>query len=216
MALQSDLIGAHALGIHNVLALTGDPPRLGDYPNATAVYDIDAIGLIKILKRFNEGRDWAGTSIGTNADFYIACALDMMWANSDPNELERFHRKIKAGADFVMTQPIYDAGVLLEFLNKYGDKYGAVEKPIVLGVLPLMSSKHAEFLHNEVPGITLTDDARKRMKDAGERSVEEGIKLAQELLIAAKNFVAGTYLMPSFGRYDVCAELVKVLEDKMR
>jgi homocysteine S-methyltransferase len=140
----------------------------------------------------------------------------MMWANSDPNELERFHRKIKAGADFVMTQPIYDAGVLLEFLNKYGDKYGAVEKPIVLGVLPLMSSKHAEFLHNEVPGITLTDDARKRMKDAGERSVEEGIKLAQELLIAAKNFVAGTYLMPSFGRYDVCAELVKVLEDKMR
>jgi homocysteine S-methyltransferase len=216
MALQSDLIGAHALGIRNVLALTGDPPRLGDYPNATAVYDIDAIGLIKILKRFNEGRDWAGTSIGTNADFYIACALDMMWANSDPNELERFHRKIKAGADFVMTQPIYDAGVLLEFLNKYGDKYGAVEKPIVLGVLPLMSSKHAEFLHNEVPGITLTDDARKRMKDAGERGVEEGIKLAQELLIAAKNFVAGTYLMPSFGRYDVCGELVKVLEDKMR
>ncbi|HEX7594287.1 MAG TPA: bifunctional homocysteine S-methyltransferase/methylenetetrahydrofolate reductase [Anaerolineae bacterium] len=215
MALQSDLIGAHALGIRNVIALTGDPPRLGDYPNATAVYDIDSIGLIKIIQRLNEGRDWAGTSIGSNADFYVACALDMMWANSDPSELERFHRKLDAGADFVMTQPIYDAAVLREFLQKYGDKYGQVEKPIVLGVLPLMSSKHAEFLHNEVPGITLTDEARRRMKAAGERGVAEGIALAQELLIDAKDLVAGTYLMPSFGRYDVCGELVKVLGDKM-
>lgn len=216
MALQSDLIGAHALGIRNVIALTGDPPRLGDYPNATAVYDIDSIGLIKIIKRLNEGRDWAGTSIGSNADFFVACALDMMWANSDPNELDRFHRKIEAGADFVMTQPIYDAAILREFLQKYGDKYGKVEKPILLGVLPLMSSKHAEFLHNEVPGIRLTDEARRRMKEAGERGVAEGIKLAQELLSEAKDFVAGTYLMPSFGRYEVCGELVKVLEDKMR
>jgi homocysteine S-methyltransferase len=103
-----------------------------------------------------------------------------------------------------------------EFLQKYGDKYGKVEKPILLGVLPLMSSKHAEFLHNEVPGITLTDDARRRMKDAGERGIEEGIKLAQELLIEAKDYVAGTYLMPSFGRYEVCGELVQVLQDKMQ
>jgi len=215
MALQSDLIGAHSLGIRNVIALTGDPPRLGDYPNATAVYDIDSIGLIKILKRLNEGHDWAGTSIGTNADFFVACALDMAWANSDPSELARFHRKLEAGADFVMTQPIYDAKILREFLKKYGDQYGAVEKPIVLGVLPLMSSKHAEFLHNEVPGITLTDESRQRMRDAGERGVEEGIKLAQELLTEAKDWVAGTYLMPSFGRYEVCGEIVKVLKDKM-
>lgn len=215
MALQSDLIGAHSLGIRNVIALSGDPPRLGDYPNATAVYDIDSIGLIKILKHLNEGRDWAGTSIGMNADFFVSCALDMAWANSDPNELDRFHRKLEAGADFVMTQPIYDAAILREFLQKYGDKYGAVEKPIVLGVLPLMSSKHAEFLHNEVPGITLTDESRRRMKQAGERGVEEGIKLAQELLTQSKDLVAGTYLMPSFGRYEVCGELVKVLRDKM-
>ncbi|HEX9077453.1 MAG TPA: bifunctional homocysteine S-methyltransferase/methylenetetrahydrofolate reductase [Anaerolineae bacterium] len=216
MAMQSDLIGAHSLGIRNVIALTGDPPRMGDYPNAKAVYDIDSIGLIKILKRLNEGRDWAGTSIGTNADFNVACALDMMWANSDPNELDRFHRKLEAGADFVMTQPIYDAAILREFLQKYGDKFGKVEKPIILGVLPLMSSKHAEFLHNEVPGITLTEEARRRMKAAGERGVEEGIKLAQELLVEAKEFVAGTYLMPSFGRYEVCGELVQVLEDKIK
>jgi homocysteine S-methyltransferase len=215
MALQSDLIGAHSLGIRNVIALSGDPPRLGDYPNATAVYDIDSIGLIRILKRLNEGRDWAGTSIGMNADFFVACALDMTWANSDPNELVRFHRKLLAGADYVMTQPIYDVAILREFLQKYGDRFGAVEKPIVLGVLPLMSSKHAEFLHNEVPGITLTDEARRRMKDAGERGVEEGIKLAQELLLGAKDLVAGTYLMPSFGRYEVCGELVKVLRDKV-
>ncbi|MBI5031257.1 MAG: bifunctional homocysteine S-methyltransferase/methylenetetrahydrofolate reductase [Chloroflexi bacterium] len=215
MALQAQLIGAHTLGIRNVLALTGDPPRMGDYPNATAVYDIDSVGLIKILKRLNEGRDWAGTSIGSNADFVIACALDMLRANADPNELDRFHLKLQAGADLVMTQPIYDAAILREFLQRYGDKYGTVEKPILLGVLPLMSSKHAEFMHNEVPGITLTDDARQRMKDAGERGIEEGIKLAQELLIDAKDYVAGTYLMPSFGRYEVCGELVKVLEDKM-
>ncbi|HEX7589079.1 MAG TPA: methylenetetrahydrofolate reductase, partial [Anaerolineae bacterium] len=137
-------------------------------------------------------------------------------ANSDANELDRFHHKLEAGADFVMTQPIYDAAVLLEFLEKYRARYGKVDKPIILGVLPLMSSKHAEFLHNEVPGITLTDEARQRMKVAGERGVEEGIKLAQELLIQAKDHVAGTYLMPSFGRYEVCGELVQVLEDKMK
>lgn len=215
MAMQSDLIGAHSLGIRNVIALTGDPPRLGDYPNAKAVYDIDSIGLIQILKRLNEGRDWAGNSIGTNADFLVACALDMNWANSDPAEMDRFHRKMQAGADFVMTQPIYDAAVLREFLAKYGDKYGAVEKPILLGVLPLMSSRHAEFLHNEVPGITLTDEARRRMRDAGERGAAEGIQLAQELLSETKDLVAGTYLMPSFGRYEVCGELVRVLADKM-
>jgi homocysteine S-methyltransferase len=216
MALQSDLIGAYALGIGNVIALTGDPPRMGDYPNATAVYDIDSIGLIKIIKRLNEGRDWAGTSIGSNADFFVACALDMMWANSDPLEIERFHRKLEAGADLIMTQPIYSASILREFLSKYGDRYGPIERPILLGVLPLMSSKHAEFLHNEVPGFTLTDDARRRMKAAGERGVDEGIRLAQELLSEARDSVAGTYLMPSFGRYDVCGELVKVLNDKRK
>ncbi len=216
MALQSDLIGAHALGIRNVIALTGDPPRMGDYPNATAVYDIDSIGLIKIIKRLNEGRDWAGTSIGTSADFLVACALDMVWANSDPNEMDRLHRKLDAGADFIMTQPIYDAAILREFLNRYTARFGRLDRPILLGVLPLMSSRHAEFLHNEVPGITLTDEARRRMREAGERGVEEGLRLAQELLTEAKDYVAGTYLMPSFGRYEVCGELVKMLEDKMR
>ena len=209
MALQSDLIGAHALGLRNVIALTGDPPRMGDYPNATAVYDIDSIGLIKILKRLNEGRDWAGTSIGTNADFFVACALDMTWANSEPNEIERLHRKLEAGADLIMTQPIYNVSILREFLQKYGDRYGELECPILLGVLPLMSSRHAEFLHNEVPGITLTDDARSRMKAAGEHGMEEGVKLAQELLLQARTLVAGIYFMPSFGRFEVCGELVR-------
>jgi methionine synthase / methylenetetrahydrofolate reductase(NADPH) len=167
--------------------------------------------LIKILKGLNQGRDWAGTSIGANADFFVACALDLQRANSDPKELERFHRKMEAGTDLVMTQPIYDVAILTEFLRKYGDRFGRVEKSILLGVLPLMSSKHAEFLHNEVPGITLSEDALRRMKDAGERGIEEGIKLAEELLSETKDIVAGTYLMPSFGRYDVCGELVKML-----
>jgi methionine synthase / methylenetetrahydrofolate reductase(NADPH) len=217
MALQSDLIGAHALGIRNVVALTGDPPRLGDYPNATAVYDIDSIGLIKIIKHLNEGRDWAGTSIGSNADFNVSCALDMTWANSDVNELDRFHRKLEAGADFVMTQPIYDAAVLREFLYKYGERYGKVEKPIVLGVLPLMSSKHAEFLHNEVPGITLSEEALERMRLAGPNGRQEGVKMAQELLLQLKElpYVQGVYLMPSFGRYELAAELVRRLRARV-
>jgi 5,10-methylenetetrahydrofolate reductase len=216
MALQSDLIGAHALGIRNVIALTGDPPRMGDYPNATAVYDTDSIGLIKIIQRLNQGRDWAGTSIGTNADFLVACALDMMRANSDPSELDRLHRKLEAGADLIMTQPVYDAAILREFLDRYAARFGPLDRPILLGVLPLMSSKHAEFLHNEVPGITLTDAARRRMKEAGEHGVEEGIRMAQELLEEARAFVSGAYLMPSFGRYEVCGELAKALVDKTR
>jgi homocysteine S-methyltransferase len=207
MGLQADLLGAHAVGIRNILALTGDPPRLGDYPSATAVYDVDSIGLITILRRFNEGRDWAGNSIGAPANFFIGCALDMARCLEDPKEMDRFRRKLEAGADFAMTQPIYDINILKEFLQRFT----TMGRPIILGILPVQSYRHAEFLHNEVPGITIPLAVRERMREAGERGLQEGIRMAQELLAEAQGLVQGTYLMPSFGRYEIVAELVKVL-----
>jgi len=204
MAIQSELIGAHAVGIRAILALTGDPPRLGDYPSATAVYDVDSIGLIQILKRLNEGKDWRGNSTGEPTDFLVGCALN---PNADDLELEleRFRRKLEAGADFVMTQPLYDVETLLRTL----DRVGKVKVPILLGVLPLQSSRHAEYLHNEVPGITIPDWVRDRMRQAGEHGVEEGVALAREFLQEARAYVQGAYLMPSFGRFEQCAEILK-------
>jgi methionine synthase I (cobalamin-dependent)/5,10-methylenetetrahydrofolate reductase len=208
MGLQSELLGAHAVGVRNIIALTGDPPSLGDYPNSTAVYDVDSIGLIRILGRLNDGTDSAGASIGRPAAFTTACAVDP--TRSDlVLEAARLRAKLEAGADVVMTQPIYEAGVWRRFLEVFGEERLPV--PVLVGILPLQSSKHAEFLHNEVPGITLTDDARERMRRAGPDGRREGVKMAQELLQELRPFVQGTYIMPSFGRYEVAAEVLEIL-----
>lgn len=206
MALQSELLGAHALGIRNILALTGDPPRMGNYPNATGVWDVDSIGLVEILKRLNQGLDWAGNSIGRPAAFQVACAVNPVAADLDL-ELTRFRRKIEAGADFAMTQPLYDLEQLASFL----DRIGKPPIPLILGIMPLQSYKHAEFLHNELPGVSIPAPVRERMRRAGERGIAEGIAQAQEFLSEAQRHVQGIYLMPSFGRYEMVAELVKVL-----
>jgi homocysteine S-methyltransferase len=206
MALQSELVGAHATGIRNVLALTGDPPSLGDYPNATGVWDVDAIGLIAILKRLNEGRDYAGTSIGRRASFFVGCAVNPT-ASDVPKELDRFQRKLDAGADFVMSQPLYDMDTLECFL----DRVGTIPIPMLLGIMPVQSYKHAEFLHNEVPGIVIPPGLLERMRRAGEAGIAEGIAQAQEFVAKAKPLVQGVYFMPSFGRYEMVSELVKAL-----
>ena len=208
MALQSELLGAHALGIRNILALTGDPLRLGDYPNTTGVWDVDSIGLIQVLRGMNEGHDAAGSSIGAQACFHIGAALNLnMTEEETTQEIEKFRRKLEAGAHFIMTQPIYELAPLLRFLERVGKP----SIPVILGCIPLHSSRHAEFLHNEVPGITIPEDVRARMRAAGERGHEEGLKLAQELLSAARSMVQGVYLMPSYGRYDVVGKLTKML-----
>ena len=206
MALQSELLGAHALGIRTILALTGDPPRMGNYPNATGVWDVDSIGLVQILKQLNQGLDWAGNSIGRPAAFQVACAVNPV-ADDLELELDRFRRKIDAGADFAMTQPLYDLEQLVGFL----DRVGKLEIPLILGIMPLQSYKHAEFLHNELPGVSIPAAVRERMRQAGERGIAEGIAQAQEFLSDAQRHVQGIYLMPSFGRYEMVAELVKVL-----
>ena len=208
MALQSELLGAHALGIRNILALTGDPLRLGDYPNTTGVWDVDSIGLIQVLRGMNEGHDAAGSSIGAQSCFHIGAALNLnMTEEETTQEIEKFRRKLEAGAHFIMTQPIYELAPLLRFLERVGKP----SIPVILGCIPLHSSRHAEFLHNEVPGITIPEDVRARMRAAGERGHEEGLKLAQELLSAARSMVQGVYLMPSYGRYDVVGKLTKML-----
>ncbi|HWN89926.1 MAG TPA: bifunctional homocysteine S-methyltransferase/methylenetetrahydrofolate reductase, partial [Verrucomicrobiae bacterium] len=158
MGIQADVLGAHALDIRNILAMTGDPPRGGDYVNATAVFDVDAIGLIRILTEMNEGRDATGNSVGEPTAFCVGAALDP--AAADPSrEMERFLAKAEAGARWCQTQPIYDLEVLERFFARTRPPI-----PVVVGLLPLHSSRHAEFLHNEVPGITIPDAVRGRMR----------------------------------------------------
>ena len=210
MALESELLGAHALGVRNIIALTGDPPRIGDYPTGTGVWDVDSIGLIGILTRLNLAEDPSGASIGQRAGFTIACALDSTAADST-TEWDRLERKLEAGAHLVMTQPLYSIAQVEAMLAEARRRFGprGMPVPILLGVLPLVSSRHAEFLHNEVPGITIADEARAAMRAAGERGSEVGIEMADDLLEAMEGEVAGTYIMPSFGRYEQCAELVR-------
>ncbi len=215
MALESELLGAHALGVRNILALTGDPPRVGDYPTGTGVWDVDSIGLIEILTRLNRGEDQAGSPIGHRAAFTIACALDPT-AHDAATEWDRLERKLAAGAHLVMTQPLYDVpqveAMLAEARRRFGPRGFPV--PVLLGVLPLVSSRHAEFLHNEVPGITIPDAARARMAEAGAAGTEAGIEMADALLAAVEHEMAGTYLMPSFGRYEQAAELVRRIRER--
>jgi homocysteine S-methyltransferase len=246
MALQSDLLGAHALGSHNILALTGDPLRAGNYPNLTGVWDVDSVGLVRILKGMNEGHDAAGGSLGMPARFFIGAALNLNMEDRlidvdqerarrklvhvddhthEPAaghsqmtetalELHRLRHKLDAGAQFIMTQPIYELAPLERFI----EQFGPVDVPIILGMIPLHSSKHAEYLHNEVPGISIPDEARARMRDAGEQGREVGIALARDIITQARarGLIQGCYLMPSYGRYDLVADLSRELLAKER
>ena len=204
MGLQSDLMGAHAVGLRNILCLTGDPPSLGDYPNMTAVYDTDSVGLVGIVRKMNQGVDDAGTSIGAPTNFAIGCAVNPTAEDLD-RELEHFRHKLEAGAQFVMTQPVYEVACWENFLQKLG---GMPSIPLLIGILPLQSFRHAEFLHNEVPGITVPDWIRQRMHDAGNEGQKVGVELARELLRQCRSHANGVYLMPSFGRYENCLDVL--------
>ena len=204
MGLQSDLLGANAVGIRDILALTGDPPHVGDYPHATAVYDVDSIGLVSIISKLNSGFDFAGNSIGKPTQFSIGIAANPT-APDIELELARLERKIAAGGQYIFTQPMYDIDMINAFLEKMAD----YSLPVILGVLPLVSYKHAEFMHYEVPGILVPEQVRARMKKAGERSAQEGATIAMEIIEKIKNSVTGLYLMPSFGKYETCMNIIK-------
>jgi methionine synthase I (cobalamin-dependent)/5,10-methylenetetrahydrofolate reductase len=212
MALEAELLGAHALGVRNILALTGDPPRVSDRPAPTAVWDVDAIGLIEIISRLNKGEDGAGLSIGQAAGFTIACALDSTAADAD-REWARLERKLAAGAHVIMTQPLYSGQQVESMLARARQIFGqdGFPVPVLLGVLPLHSARHAEFLHNEVPGITIPEEQRTAMHAAGARGGEVGLEMSMNLLAQSESHVTGTYIMPSFGRYELAAELVRRL-----
>ncbi|HEY7524697.1 MAG TPA: bifunctional homocysteine S-methyltransferase/methylenetetrahydrofolate reductase [Candidatus Limnocylindrales bacterium] len=210
MAIESELLGAHALGVRNILALTGDPPRIGDYPTGSGVWDVDSIGLVEILGRLNRGEDQAGSPIGQPAGFTIACALDPTAADRSA-EWDRLERKLAAGAHLVMTQPLYDVAQVDEMEREAHRRFGSggFPVPVLLGVLPLQSARHAEFLHNEVPGITIPDSTRTALHAAGDGGAQVGLELTERLLEEVAALVAGTYVMPSFGRYEQAAELVR-------
>lgn len=207
MGLQSDLIGAHALGIRNILALTGDPPSIGDYPQATAVYDVDSTGLIKIISRLNAGVDFAGNSIGKPTAFSIGMAANPTSPDLDL-EIRRLREKISAGGQYIMTQPLYD----LESLSRFLDRLGEPDIPVLLGILPLVSYKHAQFLHNEVPGIMIPENIRSTMEKSGKQSTRVGGELASEFVHKAKDLVSGIYIMPSFGRFETSISILKDLK----
>ena len=206
MGIQADLLGAHAMGIRNILAIKGDPPRAGDYVNATAIFDVNAIGLIRIIQGMNGGLDATGNSIGEPTGFHVGAGLNPAAVDPD-KELARLFRKVEAGARWAQTQPVYD----LEVLDRFLSRAGRLPIPIIVGLLPLHSFRHAEFLHNEVPGITIPDAVRARMKEAGDRALRQGIEMAQVLLQQIRTRYAGAYLMPSFGRYEVVAEVLDAL-----
>jgi methionine synthase / methylenetetrahydrofolate reductase(NADPH) len=204
MALQADLIGAHAVGIRHVLALSGDPPNPNSFAPATGVYDLDSIGLIALIKKLNQGQDAAGTSIGSPTNFLVGCSLNPT-AEDLELELDRFARKLEAGADFVMTQAVYDG----EQFRCVLDRIGPLDVPLILELLPLQSFKNAEFIHNELAGVTLPALVLERMERAGSNGVEEGMAIARETFHELRSLVQGIYLIPSFDRYEQAAELTR-------
>jgi methionine synthase I (cobalamin-dependent)/5,10-methylenetetrahydrofolate reductase len=208
LGIQSDLLGAYALGLRNILAITGDPPKLGNYPDATAVYDVDSIGLIRIIDHLNHGCDLAGNLIGPALGLHIGCGADPSKPDRD-KEVRRLEQKVAAGAEFVMTQPVYDPRTLEQFFSMIRH----LEVPVMVGILPLYSHRNAEFLHNEVPGMIVPDDTRERMRKAGsgERAQAEGVAIAQEATLAARELGQGVYIMPPFNKVDLAIRVTEVL-----
>ena len=204
MALQSELLGAHALGIRNVIALTGDPPQMGSYPSATGVWDVKSPGFIRIIKQLNQGVDWAGNSIGRPTNFLVACALNPM-AEDFEYELDWYQQKVEAGADFAITQPLFN----LEQLDRFFSRVPQPKIPTVVEIMPLQSYRHAEFCANELAGVVIPRELLARMKEAGERGIEVGFELAHQFLLDVFDRVNGVLFVPSFHRYEMVSELVR-------
>jgi methionine synthase / methylenetetrahydrofolate reductase(NADPH) len=205
IGLQAMLLGAWTVGgVRNVLGITGDPPSVGDYPEASGVYEVDSVGLAKILHRLNQGTDWAGKTLGGQTNFTIGVALNPMADDLD-NEIARFHQKIEAGAHFAMTQPLFDPEHWHAFLKKLG---GQPAIPVLIGVWPLNSYKQALRLNNEVPGIVIPEPLLKSMEAAGASARDRGFDVAREMLQWARTEMAGAYLIPPFKRYE---EIVEIL-----
>ncbi|MCB9746534.1 MAG: bifunctional homocysteine S-methyltransferase/methylenetetrahydrofolate reductase [Alphaproteobacteria bacterium] len=211
LGMQMDLLGAHALGLHNVLAVTGDPPKMGTYPNATAVFDIDSIGLLHFITRMNRGLDFSGRPMGGRTQFFVGAGCNPAHVELE-REVERFGKKIEAGAKFFFSQPVYDPDVLQRFLDMT-ERFPKV--PFLVGILPLASYKNAEFLHNEVPGMQVPQEIRDRLKAAPTRKDQRriGIEVARQTLAEVYEHprIQGAYIYPPFGSYPAVMKVVEAL-----
>ncbi len=207
LAVQADLLGCHALGLRNILAITGDPALIGDYPTASSVFDIDSIGLVRILRLFNDGQDLGGNSIAEKTQFLVAVAYNPLAPDTDL-ERTRLARKADEGAQLVYTQPIFE----WEALERAVADASAHGLPLLVGVLPLRSARHAEFMQNEVPGISIPDEMRSAISQMSDEDARKyGIERSQEFLTRARSVTQGVYLMPPFGNHKTAAQVMEAL-----
>jgi methionine synthase I (cobalamin-dependent)/5,10-methylenetetrahydrofolate reductase len=205
IGLQAMLLGAWAVGgVRNVLAITGDPPSVGDYPETSGIYEVDSVGLVKVLHRLNQGTDWAGKTLGGATNFAIGVAVNPVADDLD-NEIERFHTKIEAGAHFAMTQPLFEPSHWHSFLKKLG---GKPPIPVLIGIWPLNSYKQALRLNNEVPGIVIPEPVLKSLEAAGATARDRGFELARQMLAWSRTELAGAYLIPPFKRYEEILDIL--------
>jgi 5,10-methylenetetrahydrofolate reductase len=208
LSIQSDLLGASSIGLKNILCLTGDPPKLGNYPDATAVFDVDAIGLVNIVNRLNYGLDIGGNGIGASAGFTIGVAANPGVPDID-NEIRRFAYKVEAGAEYAITQPVFDLQVLETFLKRIE----GFRIPVIAGIWPLTSLRNAEFMKNDLR-VSVPDQILLRMQkaDTPELARAEGVRIAQEMLSSARSMgyggIQGVQVSAPFGRYAVAAEVI--------
>ncbi|MEP0762552.1 MAG: bifunctional homocysteine S-methyltransferase/methylenetetrahydrofolate reductase [Chloroflexota bacterium] len=211
LRIHGDLLAAHALDVRNLFVVMGDPTKIGDYPDSFDAHDIVPTSLIRLVKHnLNAGADGAGNSIGQPTSFLVGCALNVN-AGDLGREVRLLHKKIDAGADFALTQPVFEPERLDRFRAAYAAEFGPLTLPILAGILPLFGERHTAFLHNEVPGIEIPEAIRGRIAGAGDRAPAEGVRIAQELLLSVRERAQGVYLMPAFGRYDLVAAVIDAL-----
>ncbi|MBN2198295.1 MAG: bifunctional homocysteine S-methyltransferase/methylenetetrahydrofolate reductase [Candidatus Aminicenantes bacterium] len=208
LGMQSDLLGIHAHGVRNLLVITGDPPKLGDYPDATAVFDVDSIGLTNMVSTLNRGRDIGGKRLESPTAFLIGVGVNPGAVHAE-YELSRFRWKVEAGAEFCVTQPVFDVRLLETFLERVKEW----EIPVLAGIWPLVSLRNAEFMHNEVPGALIPEEIMSRMRKAQEKSPEharkEGVLIAREVLDRVRDLVHGVQISPPLGRLDLALEVLE-------
>jgi homocysteine S-methyltransferase len=196
------------MDIRNIFVVMGDPTAIGDYPEAMDDYDLVPSGLISLIKcGFNLGKDHSGEEIGQPTSFFAGCALNLN-PRSLEKEINTLHRKIEAGVDFILTQPVFKPMQAELFLDEYSAVFGELRIPLLVGILPLLNLRHALFLNNEVPGIVIPEDIQERISRAGDESAEEGVRIAVNLIEQMRSYASGIYLMPAFNRYDLAVQVL--------
>jgi 5,10-methylenetetrahydrofolate reductase len=207
LSIQSDLLGAFAMGLRNILCVTGDPPKLGNYPDATAVFDVDAIGLVNIVRNLNNGLDIGGNPLATGTSYVIGVGANPGISNLE-EEIRRFEYKVEAGAEYAITQPVFDIDLLLSFLKRVEH----CRVPVIAGIWPLTSLRNAEFMRNELR-VSIPDSIMERMGRAtnAEEARAEGIAIAREMLLGLRDVVQGAQISAPFGKYNAATDVLDAM-----